>query len=328
MKTRPVKVKWLKQLLIIFLVTGLIAGTASCGKGNGPSAAPIKVGLLPVEDSLPFFVAEQNGYFKEVGIQVEPIIFNSALERDSAFQAGQIDAGVADVVAASAMVQAGVRLKIVSLTVGATPAEGRFAILASPHSPIQAARDLAGVPIAISDNSIIEYVTDQLLAEAGLAPDQIKKTSVAKIPVRLELLLNGKLQAATLPDPFASLAEHQGARVILDDTKAQHNYSQVVILASQSLIDQRPEDLKKLLQACARAGAELNAHPEKYRALMVEKAQVPEAIKDSYAGTKYAVGQIPAPEDIERVVKWMQAKGLLKKPLSYEELVDNRWVKP
>lgn len=318
----------IRQLVATFLLMALTLGTAGCGKAPSQSTAPIKVGLLPVEDSLPFFVALQNGYFQEAGLEVQPIIFNSALERDSAFQAGQIDAGVADVVAAAAMVQAGIPLRIVSLTVGATPAEGRFAILASPHSALRTPGDLAGVPIAISDNSIIEYVTDQLLAAAGLAPGETKKTSVAKIPVRLELLLNGKLQAATLPDPFASLAQHQGAKVILDDTKARHNYSQVVILASQLLMNQRPDDLKRLLQACTRASGELNAHPEKYRSLMVEKARVPEAIKDSYPGTKYAVGQIPAPEDIQRVVNWMQAKGLLKQPLSYEELVDNRWVKP
>ena len=96
----------------------------------------MKIGLLPIVDALPFFVAQEKGYFQAESLDVEFIQFTSALERDSALQAREIHGTLGDILAVAALNNAGTPTQIVSLGLGETGQEGRFAILTSPGSSI------------------------------------------------------------------------------------------------------------------------------------------------------------------------------------------------
>lgn len=55
---------------------------------------------MPDIDSIPFIIAQEKGYFKEEGVDVELQYFKSAMDRDSALQSGNLDGGVSDMLAA------------------------------------------------------------------------------------------------------------------------------------------------------------------------------------------------------------------------------------
>src|SRR5690606_32306507 len=100
------------------------------------------------------------------------------------------------------------------------PATPYFSIIAGPDTDIETVEDLAGVEIAVGFNTIIEYLTWVLLRDAGLEEGEIAMIEVSSLPQRLEFLVSGQVQAATLPEPLASLAVAQGARVIINDESA------------------------------------------------------------------------------------------------------------
>jgi ABC-type nitrate/sulfonate/bicarbonate transport system substrate-binding protein len=52
-----------------------------------------------------------------------------------------------------------------------------FRVLSAPDSRLTSTAGLAGVPIGISKNTIIEYVTDRLLTAEGLDSKAIVKKS-------------------------------------------------------------------------------------------------------------------------------------------------------
>ena len=58
----------------------------------------LRIGVLPVIDTLPLYVAESEGLFEREGINVELVEFSSAMERDAAFTAGSIDGYFGDLV--------------------------------------------------------------------------------------------------------------------------------------------------------------------------------------------------------------------------------------
>lgn len=290
-------------VLVLLFVLGLVPGCLK--KAETPKEDPkLKIGLLPIVDALPFWIAEQKGYFSQMGINVELVPFTAAVERDAVIQAGGIDGYVGDLLSAVLMKNGGVDIRIASVGLGATPEEGRFAILAAPGSGIESADQLKGVEVAISQNSIIEYINEQLLLAAGLKPEEIKVVSVPKIPVRFEMLVKGQIKAATLPDPLAKLAEVQGAKLVLDDTKGT-NLSQTVILFRQDAISAKPETIKKLLKAYSMAVADINSKPDDFRGILVEKARLPEPIKESYQIDHFSAPQAPKAEDVGRVVPWV-----------------------
>ncbi len=315
----------MKRLILALVILAVIAVPMGCGRSAKEDT--IKLGVIPVEDNFPFFIAEQENLFSKAGLNVELVVFNSARDRDIALQSKNIDGEVADIVAAVLMFKSGTPVKIVSLTMGSTPEEGRFALLAAPGSGIKEASRLSGASIGISENTIIEYVTDGLLKEAGLEPDNVKKIAIPQIPERLQLLLSDKIDAALLPDPLASLAEQKGALAVLDDTKLEKNLSQVVLVFREEAIKQKAKQIGKLLQVYCEAAKLAGDNPDAYRELFIDKARVPEDLRHIYLAPKYSDPQLPQEKDVEAVINWMLSKELISEPLAYTDIVATSFIK-
>lgn len=303
--------------------TGTAEPTSSEGAITTASPLPIKIGTLPTEDTLPLWVAEKNGYFKEAGIpSVEIVSFQSAQERDAAFASGAIDGFMGDMIAAANLEAGGTPNTILTVMLGSDQSQGRFAIVAPPKSTVATLSALAGVPVGTSSATIQEYVLDGLMAEAGVSADKVKVEEVKKVPVRFELLMQGKLKAAMLPEPFVTLAEGGGAKVIADDTKAKANLSQTVLVVSDKYLEKSggSETGSAVLESWDRAVADINKDPASFRAMLVEKARLPESLANSYKVNTYPEHQLPSKDRVDAVLSWMKAKGLLKSDVTYEDL--------
>jgi NitT/TauT family transport system substrate-binding protein len=202
----------------------------------------------------------------------------------------------------------------------AYPESPQIRVLAAPGSGITSAQDLAGVPIGISQNTFIEYLTDRLLAAEGLSPDQIQIVEVSAIPVRFEQLMAGQIQAATLPDPLAQGALAAGAILVVDDSQYTH-YSQSVLSFSTGAIESKPNTIRKFLTAWNRAVADLNNNPDQFKDLMIEKGRVPESIQGTYRMPPFPAGELPSQAEWQDVVDWLLEKGLIDQPIAYENTV-------
>lgn len=311
------KIKVLSVLLLIMVL--LVGCTQDKPAAEKESQQQLKIGVLPIEDIMPMLVAEKNGYFTQENLQVEIIRFQSAVEQSNAMQAGQLNGMVTDMIVATLMKDSGLDLRMTSITLGATPSEGRFAIVAAPGSSINTLADLKGKSLGISHNSIIEYVSDGLLRDAGIDPAEVKKTSVPKIPLRMEMLFNNQIDAITVPDPMVTFAEFKGAKVIAQDTS--RNLSQAVILFDQKTLTDHKDAVSSFYRAYAKAVEEINNHPEQYKQLMVENVNIPEPIAKDYPMQKYPQPQVPTEEDVNNILQWMKEKDLLKNDLKYTDLV-------
>lgn len=304
------------SLALTFFALVLLAGSSWAGPAKAP---PLKFGTLPTEDALPLWAAEKEGLFAKAGLDFEIITFQSAQERDVAFSSGAIDAFMGDLIAAALLQSSGVGVSVATVMLGASPAEGRFGIVAAPGSGIADLRSLAGVPVGTSSGTIQEYVLDGLMRQAGVT--DVRKEEVKKVPVRFELLMSGKLKAAALPEPLLSLAEKQGAKLLADDTKGE-NLTQTVLVLSKRYLAKNggSEGAKMLLEVWDRGVEAVNRDPNAWRGTLVEKARLPKPIQDTYRVNHYPKSQLPTRAEVESVLTWMRAKGLLKSHLAYEDL--------
>jgi NitT/TauT family transport system substrate-binding protein len=301
------------------------SGTVTSDQPHSAAATPIavKIGTLPTEDSLPLWVAQDRGYFAVEGIpKVEIVEFQSAQERDAAFASGAIDAYMGDIIAAANLQAAGKGNKIATVMLGADQSQGRFGIAVAPKSTVTALPQLANVPVGTSSATIQEYVLDGLMSEAGVASDSVKVEEVKKVPVRFQLLMSGGLKAAALPEPFLSLAEQGGAKIIADDTKAKSNLSQTVLVFSDAFLAKKGGTATKdaVLKAWDVAANDINKNPSAYRAELVTKAKLPKSLEASYQVNTYPMHQLPAKADVDAVLAWMKAKDYLKSDVTYEQL--------
>jgi NitT/TauT family transport system substrate-binding protein len=321
-----------------FVTITLVALTlVACGAGSTATPAPaspaapqsepdtIRVALLPILDVLPFHVAEQNGYFEETGVQVEPVPVKSAQERDTLMQTGQIDGMLAEPLAAALFNQDEAQVKVIRTARQAYPDSPLFRILAAPGSDVVTPTGLADVEIGISQNTVIEYITDRMLENAGVPADQIASQEVSAIPVRFELLINGEIPAATLPDPLASGAIAAGAVLVVDDTSVP-DLSQSILAFSTDTLQAKPEAVRRFLKAWEMAVQELTTNPEAYHDLLIEKGRVPESIQGTFQMPPYPEATVPTPQQIADVVSWALEKGLINSEVPFERIVDDSFL--
>lgn len=311
---------------LIALIPFVGLGLVGCG-GAEPTAEvqTLRMALLPVMDVLPFHVAEQNGYFDQVGVKVELVPVKSAQERDTLMQTGQVEGMLTDLLSPVLFNQDEPQIMVVRTARRVYPDSPLFRLLAKPGSDVRAPTDLAGVKIGISQNTVIEYITDRMLENVGLTPEQIVAEEVSAIPVRFELLINGEIPAATLPDPLASGAMAAGAVLAVDDS-AVPDLSQSILAFSIKALEAKPEAVRKFLEAWEMAVEELNENPDDYRDLLIEKGRVPESIQGTFQMPPFPGASVPTPEQLSDVVQWSLGKGLISQDVPYDQMVDDSYL--
>ncbi|MFC1960262.1 ABC transporter substrate-binding protein [Chloroflexota bacterium] len=285
----------------------------------------LRMALLPVLDVLPFFIAQEQGYFEEEGVTVVFLPVSSALEREQLFVAGEADGMLTDVIGpaiTNANAAEGSTVKIVATARQVVEDGPLFRLLASPGSEVTSPEDLAGVAIGVSENSVIQYLGDRLLEDAGLTPDQIVYESVPSIPNRFGLMMEGQLGAAILPDPLAQAAIEAGAILVLEDTiVVEDELSQSVLSFSTIVLEEKPEAVQAFLRAWNRAVEDLNTDSDSFRQLWLDSTNVPESVQDTYVIPPFPQGAITSEAVWDDVNEWLIGREIIDEAASYESSV-------
>ncbi len=285
---------------------------------------PIRVGLLPIIDSVPFYLAEEEGLFEAAGLNVTFETFTSALERNVALETGAIDGQLADLIATGLINGESHKVSIVKTTYRATSDVAMIALVAGADSGIESPADLEGRSVGISTNSLIEYHLDLYLDDAGLARDSVEKTEVAAIPVRMELLSQGQLDAAVLPEPLITLAVNAGGTVILDDRQSRLGMS--VLEFNVDYLVNHEANVKKFLAVHEEAVQRINANPDQYAYLLPEKARLPEFLVGIFNVPPFPSNDVPTAAETQQASDWLLEKGLIDQGRGYREWVDQRFI--
>ena len=312
----------MKKLLILCLFIVYSFGLIGCNQiknsadGNKTlSDKIINIGVMPDVESIPFLIAQENGYFADEGVTVNIEHFSSAKDRDSALQSGKLDGVITDMAAVLFANEGGIKLRIIAKN------EGNIALMAGKDSGISTVAQLKGKDIGLSTNTIMEYTTDKVLENAGLKASDVNKIAIPPLPTRLEMLQGGKVAAAILPEPMAGLAIKNGA-IVLNSTDQMKNKAGAIAFTADSIAES-PEEIKAVFRAYNLAVEYLqNEAPAAYIDFIVEEQRFPDGIKDTLLLPKYQKAELPQKEIFADVVKWMQDKQLIKGSYEYEDLVD------
>jgi NitT/TauT family transport system substrate-binding protein len=286
----------------------------------------VRIVTLPIVEGLPLYAAQDGGFFEKLGVKVEFVAAASAAERDQLVAAGQADGLINDLLAVALFNRQSPQLQVVRFAHVSAAGSPLYVIVTAPQSGIKTAKDLAGVEIGISQGSIIDYATYRMLTAAGLKADQIKTVAVPKIPDRMSLLLSGQLKAATLPQPFATIAQLQGCSAVLDDTSVP-DLGNSVVSFRKAFSDAHPQAVKNFLAALDQAAADINANPEKYRALLGKYNVVSEALQAGYPIPKFPANALPSQKQFDDVVAFALERKLLDAPVKFSDSVNGSFLK-
>ncbi len=312
-----------KILLGVILITLLITpvGCQTAAKANSGIKTPLKIGSLSMITMLPIYVAQREGLFQAQGVDVQIVPFNSVLDRDTALHGNQLDGVVDDIFSGILLDKDEEIIKVVAVSPVESP---MFFIIAGNQSNIRNTLDLRNVEVAVSLNTILDYATEKLLISGGLQPTEIKKSSIPSMPLRLEMMNQGKIEAGTFSRPLSDAAVLNGNRVICDDGKQSLLTSSIMF--SASTLQNRPDDVTNFLKAWSQATEKISAEPQKYRDLLVTVANIPANVATNIDVPKFDLLRNPTPEEFELKADWLLANGLISKRIDYKTVVSFNYL--
>jgi len=296
---------------------------------------PVTVSMMNAIHDLPLLVARDEGFFRDEGLDVTILktpgtgqhgsdhqalrddIFSRTME--SLYDGGKCDQfRMCEWGIMKRAVESNLDLdtkhrpaKIVALG----SAMSSFAIVTDPKSGIYEPEQLKNVPIAVSPFNGSHFTMLKMM-EGFLKRDNIKWTNAGTHRERLEALRTGKVKAASLQEPWISVAEALGARVLIESRSTRSE-------AAGDELD--GPTLAKMFRAQARAAEAIDKNPGKYAQYILEEAGGMIGPKDLKLWR--ILNAPPQPYTRERFddnYQWTLGWGLVPPGATYENTVSNR----
>ena len=320
-------------IVSVFILMNLLLYAGEI-RDNKPVPA-IRFGTLPVLQALPLFVAAEKGFFKEYGLKVDLIRFNSAMEKDMALSAGQISGYFGDIMTPMVLNANKTPAKMVATIFDTPKTQRMFAVIASPKHSNMSISALAGEGIAISSNTIMEYLTTRLLKTKFIPADRVKMIEIKNIPIRLQMLLSGQIPAAILPEPLATLAEQKGGKVVIDDAGADSSATVLVFHEQflegyprnvELLANDAPLSVSNFLAAVEKASQYINKHHDEIRSIMNRECRIPDTLQKTFPIPEFRKLTLPDYNQVMDVYRWLRGKNIIKTEMTYKQMVVDGYI--
>jgi NitT/TauT family transport system substrate-binding protein len=291
-----------------------------------------QVAVMNAVHDLPVLVARDEGFFKDEGLDIDFVTtpgmaqvttkhfvkFDSVFDRplDSAYNEGGIDQfRMCEWGIMKREVEAdaeGLRhRKIVAL--GASMS--MFAIAVRSDSKFYEPEMLKNQPIAVTPNNGSHFTTLKMM-EGFLDPKYIKTTGAGSMSKRLEALRDGKVAAVSLMEPWISVAQKEGLRVLIESHSTRSE-------AAGDDLD--GPTLAKMFRAQARAVELIEKDPRPYIHYLI--AETGGLLQPGELQTWRLLHAPPQPYTRERfddTYNWTVKWNMVVPGATYENTVDNR----
>jgi NitT/TauT family transport system substrate-binding protein len=291
-----------------------------------------RLAIMNAVHDLPVLVARDKGFFKDEGLDIEfvttpgmaqvttshSVKFDTVFDRplDSVYNEGGIDQyrmcewGIMKR-AVEAEGSGLRRRKIVAL--GASMS--KFAIAVARDSRIYEPEMLKNKEIAVTPNNGSHFTTLKMM-EGFLKPEHVKTTSAGSMPKRIDALKQGKVAAVSLMEPWISVAQKMGLRILIESHSTRSE-------AASDDLDGKT--LAAMFRAQARAVRELEEDPTPYIHYFIrETGGLLEPHEFQTWRLLHAAPQPYTRERWEDTYNWSVKWNMVVPGATYENIVDNR----
>jgi NitT/TauT family transport system substrate-binding protein len=236
----------------------------------------ISIGIIgsPAAGAWPWAIAQEEGFFKQAGIEPDFIYVPSAPGLMQQLVAGSLDVvgldGVVEAVHADA---AGAKIGILRIINGTTPYE--FDAKAS----IKSVKDLQGQKICLGGiKDITRVYVEQIMKANGLNDSQVSFVIVPNTGERLAALKSGTVAATMLLPPFSLIADKAGFHNIASVRDYAGDIPFAGAFTTFAWANAHPETAKKLIGVIDQSIAWFNQHRSESIDLMVKVSHAPQEL--------------------------------------------------
>jgi NitT/TauT family transport system substrate-binding protein len=330
--------KWYPALIVavIVLIAAFVLAPLRHGKTATASAAVssapvIKIGTNRALGTITPYVGRDKGIFQEHGVNVEIVDFADGSTLMEAFASGQLDVALLGISPSAIWQGKGVDLKVVASANG-----GGHVLLTRADTGIQNIEELRGKKVAtpkpgtVVDTLFRAHIAREL---AKLDPDKDIQIvpNVAPADMPAALFVSREVDAAITWEPFATQAEtkYKDSKVLFDaaaewhkaNPNSKHFYPVNVVIARQSFIQSRPEDLRHFLAAYVQTVDFVNSKPDEANGIIANEISLDKTIVERARHRIDYTAQVDAAAALE-TLEWSKQLGYLKEVPTANKLFD------
>ena len=234
------------------------------------AAETLTIGVATVPHSLPFFVAEHEGYFAQEAPNVRLVDCFPGRKCLDQLLAGTVQfATAADTPIVSSSF---VRSDFVVLSTFATSSND-IHVVGAKSAGISTLKQLIGKKIGLIKGSSIDYFFDTVLLFAGIDPARVQKLDVPADQMA-QALQQHNIDAFALFDPGLSQAlTVLGDSVTVLSTPPIY-LSTFNLVTARSLIGKNDADMVKILRVLDRAQQFIKQHPESAQRILQQRLKI------------------------------------------------------
>jgi NitT/TauT family transport system substrate-binding protein len=322
------------MIILTILSISLAACSSIILKTPEATLAPIKLKImvLPYLSYAPFYIAQEEGFFAEQGLEVEFIRMDDTSESIAALIQGGLDvsSGTIEIGTLNA-ISKGANIKFVADKGYLDPDQCDYIAWIARKDLIDSGKlddlkNVTGMKIDFSTTSTDEYFLETILKEANLTSSDVEQVELNP-PNRLESLRNAGIDIGFFGEPWTSRAISSGGVVWKSPKQVTPNFPFSLIFFGPSLVEKNPEAGKRFMVAYMKSVKQYNQGKTDRNLEIIAKATEldPEEIKGMCWQPIKADGSV----DLNRLMEfqdWALEKGYLDSKLTQDQIWDGQFI--
>ena len=268
-----------KMLLVLLFVVFAVPAVSTA------EIKKIKVGILPTSSMLPLFLADEKGWYKEAGLEVELTKMRGGATILPAIAGDSIQIGYSNVISIILARSRGLDFQIICNHVNegyekkadevggyATSSSG---IVVLKDSGIKNPKDLEGKKVAVNAIKNIDWMAVwEWLEKNGADPKNVTWVEVG-FPKMIPALMGKKVDAVEATEPFKTILRSKGALLLVNTLhELRPGLTLAGFVAKEGWINENPGIAEGFVSATARGQKYLNTHPEERNQLVTKYTKV------------------------------------------------------
>ena len=266
--TSPIGRSQKKSLLWL---TSMLLAMCCFGQPTTSSAAnPLLIGVASVPHSLPFFVAEHEGYLASEAPNVKIADCFPGRKCFEQMLAGTVQLST---VADTPIVRASFARSDFAVLATFATSTSDIQLVVAKSTGISSAKQLVDKKVGVIKGSSIDYFLDSVLVFEGVDPNRVEKIDIAP-ELMATALREQKIDAFALFDPGLTQAiESLGDSVTVLKTPAIY-LSTFNLVAPRAALGKMDTDIVKVLRAIEKANLFIKQQPEAAQRILLKRLKI------------------------------------------------------
>jgi len=284
----------MKKFLVILLAALMVFALAACGDDStngGAVDAPedvlkVSVAAQPNSGQVFAYIAEDQGYLEEEGVEVEMVYINNGTDAYQALFADQVNV-MSTYGTGSPLIQiaAGQDVTVFGgyMIIGETPCFGK------PETEWTSLESFRGKKIGITRFGTPDIVLKGILYDAGIYPDDVTFIEYKKNQDTLQAVANGEVDFGATATGYQLQAAALGLEVKMwpDDYWNNHSCCRMLAKGEWMADETNQEALVRMMRAFIRAEEYLQTHEQETIDLVVENLDLDRATVESFVTSEH-----------------------------------------